>query len=191
MFFLYKVELYNRLGRSSRKGTSHDKRGHRVHKSGGLRKMIQRVKTRQIFIRDIPIGGDAPIPVQSMTYSKTYDVKETLEQINRLYFAGCDIVRVSVPTTKDANALKEIVRESPLPVVADIHFNHRLALKAAEVVDCIRINPGNIGGKDKIREVVKACNEPHGRAGYEQPRLCSPEAVEVSSEEDKDQQNYS
>lgn len=121
--------------------------------------MINRVKTKQIFIRDIPIGGDAPIPVQSMTFSKTHDVKATIEQINRLYFAGCDIVRVSVPTKKDALALKEIVKESPIPVVADIHFNHRLALMAAEHVDCIRINPGNIGGIDKVKEVVKACKE--------------------------------
>lgn len=121
--------------------------------------MIKRFKTRQIKIGDIPIGGDAPIPVQSMTFSKTNDVKATLEQINRLAVVGCDIVRVSVPTKKDAEALKEIKAKSPLPIVADIHFNHNLALIAAESVDCIRINPGNIGSNEKVKEVVKACKE--------------------------------
>lgn len=105
----------------------------------------------------VAIGGDAPISVQSMTFSKTSDAKATLKQIERLYFAGADIVRVSVPDEASANALKEIKARSPLPIVADIHFNYRLALKAAERVDCVRINPGNIGSKARVKEVVKAC----------------------------------
>jgi (E)-4-hydroxy-3-methylbut-2-enyl-diphosphate synthase len=121
--------------------------------------MIQRRKTKKIYVGDVAIGGDAPISVQSMTYSKTEDVKATIEQINRLHFAGADIVRVAVPDTKAAYALKEIKSAIKLPLVADIHFNHKLALIAAEVVDCIRINPGNIGSKDRVKEVVKACKD--------------------------------
>ena len=119
--------------------------------------MIKRYPTNKIYIGDVAIGGDAPISVQSMTYSKTRDVKATVEQIKRLHFAGCDIVRVAVPDYEDANALKSIKEQIKLPLVADIHFNYRLALIAAEVVDCIRINPGNIGNKDRVKEVVKAC----------------------------------
>ncbi len=121
--------------------------------------MIKRHKTRQIKVGGVAVGGDAPISVQSMTFSKTHDVKATLEQINRLYFAGADIVRVSVPYIEDARALKAIKEGSPLPIVADIHFNYRLALEAAQYVDAIRINPGNIGSNEKIREVVRACRE--------------------------------
>jgi len=121
--------------------------------------MIKRYPTKQIFVGTIPIGGDAKIPVQSMTYTKTHDVEGTVEQIRRLHFAGCDIVRVAVPDYEDAHALKAIKAQSSLPLVADIHFNYRLALIAAEVVDCIRINPGNIGNKERVKEVVHACNE--------------------------------
>jgi (E)-4-hydroxy-3-methylbut-2-enyl-diphosphate synthase len=121
--------------------------------------MIKRYKTRQIFIGDVAIGGDAPVSVQSMTFSKTADVEATLEQIKRLHFAGCDIVRVAVPDYEDAYALEEITKRSSLPVVADIHFNYRLALIAAKWVDAIRINPGNIGDKKRVGEVVKACKE--------------------------------
>jgi len=121
--------------------------------------MIKRYKTNKIYIGDVAVGGDAPISVQSMTYSKTHDVETTVEQIKRLHFAGCDIVRVAVPDYEDANALKSIKEQIKLPLVADIHFNYRLALIAAEVVDCIRINPGNIGNKDRVREVVKACQD--------------------------------
>ena len=117
------------------------------------------MKTKQIFVGSVPIGGGAPISVQSMTFSKTSDVQATLEQIRRLYFAGCDIVRVSVPDAKSAAALKALKAESPLPLVADIHFNYRLALTAALSVDCIRINPGNIGGRARVCEVVNACKE--------------------------------
>ena len=119
--------------------------------------MIKRVNTKKIFIGNIAVGGDAPISVQSMTFSKTEDIKGTIAQINRLHFAGADIVRVAVPDEKSALALKYIKKEINLPLVADIHFNHKLALIASEVVDCIRINPGNIGSKNKIKEVVKAC----------------------------------
>lgn len=118
-----------------------------------------RVKTKQIFVGNVAVGGDAPISVQSMTYSKTSDVASTVEQIRRLHFAGCDIVRVSVPDMESANALKEIKSQISLPLVADIHFNYRLALIASEVVDCIRINPGNIGDKSRIKEVVNACKD--------------------------------
>ncbi len=121
--------------------------------------MIKRYPTRKIKIRDVEIGGDAPISVQSMTYSKTKDINSTLEQINRLYFAGADLVRVAVLDEEDATALKEIVEKSPLPIIADIHFNYKLGLKAAEYVDALRINPGNIGGKERVKEVVKACKE--------------------------------
>lgn len=121
--------------------------------------MITRYPTKQIFVGDVPVGGDAPISVQSMTYSRTHDVATTVEQINRLHFAGCDIVRVAVPDEADALALKAIKEQISLPLVADIHFNYRLALIAAESVDCIRINPGNIGEKSRVKEVVKACQE--------------------------------
>ncbi len=121
--------------------------------------MIQRYPTKQIYVGNVPVGGDAPISVQSMTYSRTADVEATVEQINRLHFAGADIVRVAVPDYEDAEALKEIRKRTSLPLVADIHFNYRLALIAAESVDCIRINPGNIGEKSRVKEVVKACKE--------------------------------
>ena len=119
--------------------------------------MINRYKTKKIFVGNVPVGGDSPISVQSMTYSKTADVNETLEQIKRLHFAGADIVRVAVPDMEAAIALKKIKENSSLPIVADIHFNHKLALEAAKYVDCIRINPGNIGNKERVKEVVKAC----------------------------------
>jgi len=121
--------------------------------------MITRHKTKQIFVGNVPIGGDAPIAVQSMTYSNTHDVKATVEQINRLHFAGADIVRVAVPNMEDALALKQIKEQTSLPIVADIHFHYKLALEAAKWVDCIRFNPGNINDKNKIKEIVKACKE--------------------------------
>ncbi len=119
--------------------------------------MIKRFKTKKIYVGDVAVGGDAPVSVQSMTYSKTRDVDATVEQIKRLHFAGCDIVRVAVPDYEDARALKAIKEQIKLPLIADIHFNYRLALIASEVVDCIRINPGNIGEKSRVKEVVKAC----------------------------------
>ena len=121
--------------------------------------MINRIKTKQIFVGDVAVGGDAPISTQSMTYSRTADVAATVEQIKRLHFAGCDIVRVAVPDMEDALALKSIKEQISLPLVADIHFNYRLALEAAKVVDCIRINPGNIGEQSRVKDIVKACQE--------------------------------
>jgi (E)-4-hydroxy-3-methylbut-2-enyl-diphosphate synthase len=120
---------------------------------------VKRYPTKKIYVGGVAIGGDAPISVQSMTYSKTSDIEATVEQIRALHFAGADIVRLAVPDIDAANALKSIKEQSSLPIVADIHFNHKLALIAAEVVDCIRINPGNIGNKQRVAEVVKACKE--------------------------------
>ena len=119
----------------------------------------ERYKTKQISVGDVKIGGGAPISVQSMTFSKTADLKSTKAQIDALQFAGCDIVRVAVSDLEDAKALKELKGMVALPLVADIHFRYKFALIAAEVVDCIRINPGNIGTKDKIKAVVDACKE--------------------------------
>jgi len=119
--------------------------------------MIKRYPTKKIYVGDVAVGGDAPISVQSMTYSKTSDTKATLEQIKRLHFAGADIVRIAVPDMNSAYALKEIKKHSSLPIVADIHFNYKLALIASEVVDCVRFNPGNIGEKGRIKQIVKAC----------------------------------
>ncbi len=121
--------------------------------------MIKRYKTKQIFVGDVAVGGDAPISVQSMTYTNTCDVKATVEQINRLHFAGADIVRVAVPNMEDAIALQEIKKQTSLPIVADIHFHYKLALEAAKWVDCIRFNPGNISDKNKIKQIVQACKE--------------------------------
>ena len=121
--------------------------------------MKERFPTKKIYVGDVAVGGDAPISVQSMTFTNTRDVEATVEQINRLHFAGCDIVRVAVPEMEDALALREIVSRVNLPVVADIHFNYRLALEAAKWVDCIRFNPGNIGEKSRIKEIVKVCQE--------------------------------
>jgi len=121
--------------------------------------MIKRVKTKRIYVGDVPIGDGAPIAVQSMTFSKTADIEGTLEQITKLHFAGANIVRLAVPNEEAALALAQIKARSPLPLVADIHFNYRLALIAAQSVDCIRINPGNIGSKDRIKEVVDACKQ--------------------------------
>jgi len=100
----------------------------------------------------VPIGGGAPVAVQTMTKTETANLSATMEQIERVAEAGADIVRVAVPRDKDIEALKVIVKKSPIPVIADIHFNHTLALKAIEAgADCIRLNPGNIGGRDKVR----------------------------------------
>lgn len=121
--------------------------------------MITRYPTKKIYVGNVAVGGDAPISVQSMTYSRTRDVEATVEQIKRLHFAGCDIVRVAVPDMEDALALKSIKEQISIPLIADIHFNYKLALIAAQSVDCIRFNPGNIGEKSRIKEIVKACQE--------------------------------
>ncbi|MGH7208908.1 MAG: flavodoxin-dependent (E)-4-hydroxy-3-methylbut-2-enyl-diphosphate synthase [Nitrospiraceae bacterium] len=120
---------------------------------------ITRKKTRQIKVGKVKIGGDAPISVQSMTTTDTRDVKATVEQIQRLEEAGCEVIRVAVPDMEAAAALPTIKAQMAVPLIADIHFDHRLALKAAEVVDCVRINPGNIGAWWKTAEVIKAVNE--------------------------------
>src|SRR5207249_1246018 len=113
--------------------------------------------SHQISVGGVKIGGRAPVVVQSMTLTKTHDVEETVAQIAALASAGCEVVRCAVPKTEDALALKQIVRLSPIPVIADIHFNASLALKAIESgVAAVRINPGNIGGPDKVAEVVRA-----------------------------------
>jgi len=119
----------------------------------------ERYPTKKIFVGDVAVGGDAPISVQSMTFSNTSDVKATVEQINRLHFAGADMVRVAVPNMQSAYALKEIKKQISLPLIADIHFHYKLALESAKWVDCIRFNPGNIGEKSRIKEIVKACKE--------------------------------
>jgi (E)-4-hydroxy-3-methylbut-2-enyl-diphosphate synthase len=112
---------------------------------------------RQISVGGVKIGGGAPVVVQSMTLTKTHDVEATTAQIAALASAGCEIVRVAVPKTEDAEALSRIVRLSPMPVIADIHFNASLALKAIDAgVAAVRINPGNIGGPDKVVQVVRA-----------------------------------
>src|SRR5438128_7429947 len=112
---------------------------------------------RQIRVGDVAIGGGAPVVVQSMTLTKTHDVEATVAQIAALASAGCEVVRCAVPKTEDAEALRMIVRLSPIPVIADIHFNASLALKAIESgVAAVRINPGNIGGPDKVEQVVTA-----------------------------------
>jgi (E)-4-hydroxy-3-methylbut-2-enyl-diphosphate synthase len=112
---------------------------------------------RQISVGGVKIGGGAPVVVQSMTLTKTHDVEATTAQIAALASAGCEIVRVAVPKSEDAEALPKIVRLSPLPVIADIHFNASLALKAIDAgIAAVRINPGNIGGPDKVESVVKA-----------------------------------
>src|SRR2546421_6260607 len=115
---------------------------------------------RQIQVGGVTIGGGAPVVVQSMTLTKTHDVEATTAQIAALASAGCEIVRCAVPKTEDAEALKRIVRLSPLPVIADIHFNASLALKAIDAgVAAVRINPGNIGGPDKVALVVEAARK--------------------------------
>lgn len=122
--------------------------------------LIPRRKTRQIMVGDVAVGGDAPISVQSMTNTETCDVEATLEQISRLVKAGVDIVRVSVPSMDAAEAFKLIRARVEVPLVADIHFDHRIALKVLDYgVDCLRINPGNIGSEERIRAVVDSAKD--------------------------------
>lgn len=121
---------------------------------------MEQRKTRQLRIGDVAVGGGAPVTVQSMCTTPTADSAATLSQIARLHEAGCEIIRVAVPDMEAADALPAIVRSSPIPVVADIHFDYRLALAAAAAgVHKIRINPGNIGGAENVRKVVEACRE--------------------------------
>lgn len=123
------------------------------------KKIKPRHPTKKIFVGNVAVGGDAPISVQSMTFSKTHNIIETKAQLDKLQLAGADIVRLAVLNKEDALALKTLKQMTSLPLVADIHFKYKLALISSEYVDCIRINPGNIGSKQKIKEVAHACNE--------------------------------
>ena len=118
--------------------------------------------TRQISVGGVKIGGGAPVVIQSMLNTKTTDVEGSLAQIRALHAAGCQVVRLAVPNMEGARGFAEIARESPLPLVADIHFDYKLALAAAEGGAAkIRINPGNIGGEDRVKAVVDMCKEKH------------------------------
>ena len=121
---------------------------------------IKRRVSRQIHVGSVAVGGDAPISVQSMTNTETCDVAATVAQVEAIADAGADIVRVSVPSMEAAEAFREIRARVSVPLVADIHFDHRIALKVAEYgVDCLRINPGNIGRDDKVREVINCARD--------------------------------
>ena len=120
---------------------------------------IQRRKSRKVKVGNLFIGGDAQIPIQSMTTTDTTNVKSTIEQIHGLEEVGCEIIRVSAPTMDAAKALKEIKENISIPLVVDIHFDYRIALEAVKYVDKVRINPGNIGNPDKVQQVVKACSD--------------------------------
>ena len=121
---------------------------------------MNRTQTKQIHVGSVAIGGGAPVAVQSMCNTHTSDAHATIEQIARLHDAGCEIIRLAVPDQAAADALPEIVRAAPIPVVADIHFDYRLALAAAKAgVHKIRINPGNIGDDDRVKAVVDACQQ--------------------------------
>ena len=121
---------------------------------------INRKKTKQINVGGVLIGGDAPIAIQSMTTTQTADVKATVEQIKKLEDVGCELIRVAVPEEIDAESIEYIKKEINIPIIADIHFDYRLALKALEGgVDCLRINPGNIGELERVKKVVVAAKE--------------------------------
>ncbi|WP_340299906.1 flavodoxin-dependent (E)-4-hydroxy-3-methylbut-2-enyl-diphosphate synthase [Roseobacter sp. HKCC-CH-9351] len=121
---------------------------------------IDRRKSRQIHVGSVPVGGDAPISVQTMTNTPTTDIRATIAQVQACAEAGADIVRVSVPDEASSKALKEIVRESRVPIVADIHFHYKRGIEAAEAgAACLRINPGNIGDATRVREVIKAARD--------------------------------
>src|SRR6202050_5481681 len=121
---------------------------------------IHRRACRKIYVGNVPVGGDAPITGQSMTNTVTHGVKATVEQVQALEQAGADIVRISCPDQESSLALKEIVRQVKVPIVADMHFHYRRAIEAAESgAACLRINPGNIGSADRVREVMKAAKD--------------------------------
>ena len=123
-------------------------------------RIIKRKKTRVIKVGKVSVGGNSPISVQSMTNTLTTDVKKTINQINLLEEAGADIVRVSCPDEESTKALKEIVKETNVPIVADIHFHYQRAIEAAKMgASCLRINPGNIGSKQRVIEVIKAAKD--------------------------------
>ncbi len=121
---------------------------------------INRRKTRQIFVGNVAIGGDAPISVQSMTNTPTTDVQATIKQVNECVEVGAELMRISVPDKESADTLKQIIPHCPVPIIADIHFHYRRAIEAAVAgAKCLRINPGNIGSDEKIREVIKAAKD--------------------------------
>ena len=121
---------------------------------------IYRRKSRQINVGNVPVGGDAPIAVQTMTNTLTTDIKSTIQQVVAASEAGADLVRVSVPDIESSKALKEIVKESPVPIVADIHFHYKRGIEAAEAgAACLRINPGNIGSEERVKEVIRAAKD--------------------------------
>jgi (E)-4-hydroxy-3-methylbut-2-enyl-diphosphate synthase len=121
---------------------------------------IYRRKSRQIFVGNVAIGGDAPISVQSMTNTRTTDVQATIKQVNECAELGADLMRISVPDKESTDALRQIIPHCPVPIIADIHFHYRRAIEAAEAgAKCLRINPGNIGSDDKVRDVIKAAKD--------------------------------
>ncbi len=123
-------------------------------------RVINRKKTRKIKVGNISVGGDSPISVQSMTNTLTTDIKKTISQIKLLENAGADIVRVSCPDQDSTKALRDIIKEVKVPIVADIHFHHKRAIEAAKMgASCLRINPGNIGSKDRVLDIVKAAKD--------------------------------
>ena len=123
---------------------------------------IERRKSRQIMVGNVPVGGDAPISVQTMSNTDTSDVAATVAQVQAAAEAGADIVRVSTPDEASTRALRDIVAESPVPIVADIHFHYKRAIEAAQAgAACLRINPGNIGSEDRVKEVIRAARD-HG-----------------------------
>ena len=121
---------------------------------------IYRRKSRQINVGSVPIGGESPIAVQTMTNTLTTDVKSTIEQVVAASEAGADLVRISVPDIESSKALREIVKESPVPIIADIHFHYKRGIEAAEAgAACLRINPGNIGTEERVKEVIRAAKD--------------------------------
>ncbi len=141
--------------------------------------MIQRRKTRQISLGSVKIGGDAPVSVQSMTKTDTRDIRKTVAQIRRLEKTGCEIIRVAVVDEEAARAIGEIKKKIHIPLIADIHFHHRLAIEAMKSgADGLRINPGNIGGKDRLKAIVLEAKDraafPSGSESMQDPsrRTC-------------------
>ena len=121
---------------------------------------IDRKKTKVINVGDVKVGGDNPISVQSMTNTLTTDVSATIKQIQEIHEEGADIVRVSCPDEDSSKALKEITKNIQIPIIADIHFHYKRAIEAAENgASCLRINPGNIGSKERVKEVIKAAKD--------------------------------
>ena len=121
---------------------------------------IHRRKSRQIFVGNVAIGGDAPIAVQTMTNTRTTDVQATIRQVNECHEVGAELIRISVPDQESSEALAKIIPHCPVPIIADIHFHYRRAIEAAIAgAKCLRINPGNIGSDDKVREVIKVAKD--------------------------------